>query len=398
MKKFFIVIILLNFFTVCISLSKKEILEDSSYPQESSKDIKKSKFYEYEQTNQNIVTKQSNIVAKDQNIYNKRQIIYESYANIQVKKINSALDTIKSIVDNNKGYIESSSIDEKQASAYVKIRVPVEKFFYVLDEIFKIGRVISHSITAEDVSKKLHDVQSRLNTLNQLRNRLYELFKKAQNVEEKAKILKEINRLTTEIENLEARQKYLKDKATYSTIEISLFTKEKDEGSPLYDSPFQWIKKLDPLNRTIFNDDILWNVFFKTNITLKEVFESIKIPSTFFDNKNDFIEKNNLYAFYTPSGSGIRVGIVQNEPLGDINFWLKALKEEFNKRNYDIIQKDEQLHQEIKYLHLKINDGIKQYYYTVGVFLKKENIIVIEIFYPGEDDFNKYNKIIKELL
>lgn len=396
MKKFFILLIFIFFFSECISLSKKEVLKEQSYSKESSINLKTSKFLESEPINNTLLAKQDNV--QEQNVYTKRQIIYESSVNLQVKKIQNALDTIKFIIDTNKGYIESSKIEEDQATAYIKIRIPVQNFFYVLEEIFKIGRVLSHKITAEDVTKNLLDIESRIKTLYQLRNRLYELFKKAQSVEEKAKILKEINRLTTEIENLEARKKYLKDKATYSTIHVYFFTKEKEEGSFLYDSPFEWIKKLDPLNRTIFNRDSFFNGLQKTNVSLKEVFQSIKIPPEFFNNEKNFIEKNSLYAFYTPLGTGIRIGIIQNEPWGDFTFWLNALKKEFLDRNYEILLKDEQSQQRTTYLHSKIDDGIKQYYYTVGLFLKNASIVVIEIFYPSEVEFNKYNQIIKELL
>lgn len=395
MYKFFTIVILINFLSVCVNIKDNQLSQKSNLQEvKISNESSRTHFNNSLQFNRTPVNKQLDTTLEN-DIYFSRYIIYQSSVNIQVKNIHYALDTINFIVKNQKGYIEFSNIDDYQATAYIKIRIPVQNFFYVLEEVFKIGRIISHTITAEDVTRKILDIKTRLHTLYQLRNRLYELFKKTQNTEEKAKILKEINRLTTEIETLEAKQKYLKDKVTYSTIEISLSLKQKEEDLLLYDSPFKWIRNLDPLNRSILNRR---QFVFSKIMSLEEVFNLIKKPSEFFDNVNNFINKEDLYAFYTSSGTGIRIGIVYNEPRGDVNFWLNALRREFTKRNYDILQKNEKSLKQDSYLHLKIYDGIKQYFYTVGISLKKESIVVIEVFYPNEDDFNKYNMIIKELL
>jgi len=221
--------------------------------------VKRSKSVESmrDSSQDNLDVEQKSVIQQQEAIYNqenttKRQIIYESQLNIQVRRIEHAIDNIKSIIDSYKGYIESSQIHQERNEARIKIRVPVDKFFNALDDLFKIGYISSYQIRAEDVTKKLQDVESRLNTLKKLRDRLYELFKNVKDVKQKAKILKEINRLTAEIEELEAKQKFLNDKATYSTIEVYLSTKEREENSIVKISPFDWIRKIDPLKRTIF--------------------------------------------------------------------------------------------------------------------------------------------------
>jgi hypothetical protein len=405
-------IITIIFFLVSFCAVFKERQEYSEeYPKESKKYDVSIEPQLQENTN---LSNDSNLLINqkqyntNQNINQKRQIIYESKLDIQVKKIDESINKIKAIVVNHKGYIESIDIKESNQDTYLKIRIPVDKFFDTLEEFFKIGKVISYSIAAEDVSRKIQDVESRLKTLKSLRERLYELFKKVKKVEEKAKILKEINRLTSQIEDLETRQKYLENKAAFSTIEILLKTIEKQSDNNLTQiSPFSWVKTLDPLKRTIYNENynflykILMIFALKTDF-FESLVKSIKVPADFFDNKNNFLNYPNStnYAIYNPSGVGLRIGYVINEPFGNKDFWINAVINEFSKRNYYILEKNQ--NNTINYVHIKIDDGIKEYYYTIGVFIKstihESYIVIIEIFYPNGNTYEKYKKIIGEIL
>ncbi|MFN3603921.1 MAG: DUF4349 domain-containing protein [Leptonema sp. (in: bacteria)] len=349
-----------------------------SYP-ESSKNQDIS-LYSKEATQQ--VVNQQNITIQKQD--QKRQIIYESNMDLQVKKIEEAIENLKVLTNSFKGYIEILEERKEENYSYLKIRIPIENFFSFLEELYKLGNVSRYSIYAEDISRKLQDVESRIETLKQLRNRLYELFKNAKKVEEKAKILKEINRLTTEIEELESRQEYLKDKATYSTIDLYLRTSESKDKPIFLNPPFVWIQNLNPLQRSIFNStpgifESLFG-FYKKN-TFANLLKKIKKPENFFDNKRNFLERD-LYLFYSPLSVGIRFGLVPNEPFGDLEFWNIAIKQEFIKRNYELIL--EKKEKDIFTLNFKINDGIKIYYYTLQIFLIEEQIAVVEIFYPNE--------------
>jgi len=130
----------------------------------------------------------------------------------------------------------------------------------------------------------------------------------------------------------------------------------------------------------------------------KEIFDSIKIPSDFFNNKEKFI-KNDDYIIYNSSGVGIRVGFIENEPVGSKDFWLLALKEEFLKRKYNILM--EKKGSKLNYLHTEIIDGVNQYYYTIGIWTKhsrdKSYVVINEIYYPEKEYFEKYKKTIEEL-
>ncbi len=395
MKKLFVILIMLDFF-FCSSL--KEIQEISHsrneettlYPKKAL-DLKEQDTYY--QDHQPTIQYQPNIYQKKEE---KRQIIYESRIELQVKKIEETIQIIKKYTESYKGYIEVLENRKDENSSYLKIRIPVEHFFGLLDQLFLLGNVKKHSIFAEDVSKNLQDVESRIKTLKHLRNRLYELFQKATKVDEKAKILKEINRLTSEIEELEATQEYLKNKSTYSTIELFLKTGESWEKPIFLTSPFLWIQNLNPLQRTIFNEPQgFFSKFFVKN-TFYTLLNKIKVPETFFNNKENFIHKKEPYLLYSPLSVGIRLGVIPNEPYGTSEFWTKAIQEEFKKRNYELIS--EKKENNIKYLSFKINDGIRVYYYEIQIFTIDEEVAIIEIFYPNESAYNQMNSKIKNLL
>lgn len=342
-----------------------------------------------------IINQQNIILQKKEN--QKRQIIYESHLEMQVKKIEETIEKIKKSIDSYKGYIEILENRKEENYSYLKIRIPIDHFFNFLDELFQLGNIVKHSIYAEDVSKKLQDIESRIKILKQLRNRLYELFKKATKVEEKAKILKEINRITTEIEELESREIFLKDKATYSTIDLYLRTSESIDKPIFLTTPFDWIQNLNPLQRTIYNEysPTLQYLFFFKQDTFYTLLKKIKQPENFFNNKENFVKKEDLYLFYSPLNTGIRVGVVPNTPSGNLNFWTIALKQELQKRNYEILSEEKQ--EESFKITYKINDGIKTYFYTLYIFLLKKEIAVIEIFYPNEISYTNDSIKIKEL-
>ncbi len=335
---------------------------------------------------------------ENQNIeQKKRQIIYESHINLKTKQNENTASIIKEKTNLYKGYIESWEENKEKETITMKIRIPVDQFFFFLEEIFKTGEVISYTIKAEDVSKLIQDLESRLGLLRSLRERLQNLFKQTRDIKEKSLILKEINRITSEIEMLEAREKYYKDKASFSTITIYLSTKRKiDSNSSLFRSPFDWIHKLNPLKRTLFEKkkNFLQSLFFIKN-DLEKLIENIPVPDGFFNNSKEFLNNKETHLFFSPDGSTIRVGFTDNEPRGEIQFWKKALHDEFIKRNYEIIHLE---NQNLTYFHLKISEGLNEYYYISAFKIRSDKIIVLEAFFPNLELYKKHKEKIKAIL
>ena len=123
------------------------------------------------------------------------------------------------------GYIESSTINSKtsyrrQANLY--LRVPQEKLDKFLEDIGGLGRQLSFSESAEDVSEKYADTETRLTTQQEKMKRLQQMLSKATSIEELIIIENSIADTQYQIDRLSGSLKGMDSRVNYSTVNISL--------------------------------------------------------------------------------------------------------------------------------------------------------------------------------
>ncbi|MDR2691715.1 MAG: DUF4349 domain-containing protein [Dysgonamonadaceae bacterium] len=112
------------------------------------------------------------------------------------------------------------------------------KFELLLDRIAQNAKKLdSKNITVSDLTEEFIDIEARIKTKKELENRYKELLKQANKVEEIVAIEKEIGNLRTDIESIEGRLKYLKDKVSYSTLNVVFYERTS--------SPFGFNSKFD---------------------------------------------------------------------------------------------------------------------------------------------------------
>lgn len=299
-----------------------------------------------------------------------RMIIYRGTMQMQVVNPESALQSVSLLVKNHGGFIESTTYQDDKRSLVVNLRVPVEKFFDMMDALPEIGIVQSRSIQASDVTAEFSDVQNRLKSARLLKERLERLMTLVKNVEEKVKILREINRLAQEIEILSARSKELSDRSSMSTIVLHLSARPQPAASPVMRSPFPVVRNLNPAKRSILSASSI----------------KAKRPEGFFDNSREF-QSGASYQFYSPDGTVLRSGEVRNQPAGDAAFWKRAMQIEFERRSYKEIQNAPLLN---GYLFVyRIHDGLNIYYYGISFRITESKIQIFEAISPREEAYRK---------
>lgn len=299
-----------------------------------------------------------------------RMVIYRGQMQIQVVHPEDTLQRLTSIVKAQSGFIERTNYEDQGRRVVVILRVPVVKFFDVMDALPELGTVLSRAIQASDVTAEFADVENRLKSARILKERLERLLNTVKNLEEKVKILREINRLATEIETLSARSKELSDRACMSTIVVHLSAGPRSTNSAGMRSPFPVVRNLNPAERSI------------------KSLSSIKAqkPDGFFDNTDKF-KDGAAHQFYSPDGTVLRSGEAENRPLGDAAFWKKAMQIEFQRRSYKEMQSVA-----VTNGHLfvyRIHDGLNIYYYGVAFRITDRNIQIFEAFSPREDAYKK---------
>ena len=313
-----------------------------------------------------------------------RLVIYVAEFSLMVRSVRHSMDDINKVVSRFNGFIESAVTSDSYRYAKVVVRVPVKNFDAAIKSFQRIGTVTDKSVTASDVTMEYNDIALRLETAKRVRQRMYELLKRVKKVKERVKILREIERLTTVIDSLTSRMNYLRNRASYSTIVLKLRAMVKDVVKRYIPSPFPWIAMLDPGRRTIFDggDGI--------------VFDS---PKGFFDLKEDFYKERSKFLFVTPDQlTGIRIGLVENYPPADLEFWNEALQIDIRNRMYRVISE--------KTVQGRMNIAFKEFViklsggniYLIALAVRADAIVVIEAVFPDEKNYKEKSAVLETFI
>ncbi len=134
-------------------------------------------------------------------------------------QIHSAVKKYKASIKN-----DSQNNDEYGLSRRLNIRIPNGNFDAFISEISKgVNYFDIKEISSQDVTEEYIDVASRIKTKKILEERYYELLKKANKISEMLEIEKQLSEIREEIEAKEGRLKYLENKVSMSTLDISFY-------------------------------------------------------------------------------------------------------------------------------------------------------------------------------
>lgn len=172
-------------------------------------------------------------LSKKQTSQQQRILTYRGYITIEIESEESIRVKKKIIeyIQSIQGYIVSESTNA------LTIKVPAEKFRASIDEIRKLGKVLSESFSVEDITEAYYDAQIRLENAQKLQERLSELLKRAKTVQEAIEVEKELNRVTNEIETQKSKLFRLDNQIQFSTLSVNLQEKPK----PKKLGPLGWL-------------------------------------------------------------------------------------------------------------------------------------------------------------
>ncbi|MBP5403134.1 MAG: DUF4349 domain-containing protein [Treponema sp.] len=221
MKKIIPFIVFVLVFTACgmdgkPSASKQAVLSESEWAGNGFND---ASLYRAGSENKKEDGKDSRDIAEE------RKLVRNGSLTIQVSDLKSISSTINVLVENYGGYI-SSSTDYSNESNYV-IRIPSDRFDEVMNSLDKVGKILSRSVSAKDVTDQFYDLQTRLETKKILRDKYNQYLLKAQNVKDMLEIERQLNDVIYDIESIEGSLKLLNNQIDYSTITITFRTPEK---------------------------------------------------------------------------------------------------------------------------------------------------------------------------
>jgi hypothetical protein len=288
-------------------------------------------------------------------------IVYSGYLRLQVRRVLETVDAITAKTEALGGYVESLT------RSSLVVRIPAKDFDRVMLEFAQLGDVQDRRIQAADVTQEFTDLGARLAVAREARARLLALLENTTNASERLQIVAEVKRLTEQIEEAESKLEALQNLVDYYTISLELVPLIPESQAVAFQSPFGWVHALSPLHASLTEGrgDFTW-----------------ALPPSFvvFDKADEFRAQSADTAL-------VRAARVDNEPVGDAAFWTSAVAYDFDGRGE---KRDKQGVQGRVHYQVFVNDDLKPRYYLVGICVEKDDVFVIEAFFPNEESYKRH--------
>lgn len=154
----------------------------------------------------------------------KRMVISTADLVLEVRNLYESYKAIRQIAVRGNGYITESNVNlaEGRKVGTMTIRLPMTGYEQALDEIRKLGKVISNNETGDDVTEEYVDLQSRIKNLRIEEASFRKLMKDAKQLQDILTLEEQLSRIRGEIEQVTGRMRFLENRVSLSTINISL--------------------------------------------------------------------------------------------------------------------------------------------------------------------------------
>ena len=154
-----------------------------------------------------------------------RYLIKNATISVEAKDVRAAANKITTSVSDSKGY--SSDMHEAvdglgSLSITLTVRIPFTAFASSMSQIETLGKVMEKQVTAEDVTEEFVDSDAKVRNLKHTEERLLTHLNKTGKLADTLLVEKEINRVRQEIEQIEGRLRFLSNRTSFSTIQITL--------------------------------------------------------------------------------------------------------------------------------------------------------------------------------
>ena len=139
-------------------------------------------------------------------------------------RVQAALDQLSSIAVGAGGFLSDTRSDTGTGtpSGTSTLRVPVANFTSVLAQVRKVGKVVTISTQARDVTADYVDLGARIDALSQTRATYLTLLSRATTIGDTLAVQQQIQPVQSQIEQLQGQQKVLADSSDLATLAVSV--------------------------------------------------------------------------------------------------------------------------------------------------------------------------------
>lgn len=163
-----------------------------------------------------------------------RMVIRNADLSIVVEDPSAMMDDISRLAADMGGYVVSSNLAQVETDrgvevprARITIRVPAENLDQALEDIKAgAGRILSESVSGQDVTREYTDLQSRLRHLENTEEKLTEIMDEARDTEDVLQVYNRLVNVQEEIEMVKGQMQYFEQSARLSSISVTIQANE----------------------------------------------------------------------------------------------------------------------------------------------------------------------------
>lgn len=153
-------------------------------------------------------------------------IIKTGHVSLEVDSLEPALADLRQVAQRVGGFVANMSIQggqEQTRSAMAEIRIPAARFDDAMSGIVAAGKLEGSNVSSEDVGEEFVDMTARMKNARRLEERLIELLAtRTGKLSDVLTVERELARIREEIERYEGRLRYLRTRASVSSITVNL--------------------------------------------------------------------------------------------------------------------------------------------------------------------------------
>ena len=153
-------------------------------------------------------------------------IIRTGTAGVEVDSLDTAIQRVRLLAGRVNGFVANTTIQggrDQLRTASLELKVPSERFDDAIAGLSPIGKVESVNVSAEDVGEEYVDIAARVENAHRLEARIIDLLaNRTGKLQDVLSVEHELARVREEIERYEGRMRYLKTRASVSTLTIAV--------------------------------------------------------------------------------------------------------------------------------------------------------------------------------
>lgn len=162
-----------------------------------------------------------------------RDIVYRGQITVRVRDVGRASSRAEALALEVDGVVFSEQTSAGPGrrgggEATLTLRVPPAQFASTLDSLGRLGRELSRSRSAQDVTTELTDVDSRVRSQERSVARIRSLLAEADTIGEVVQIESELARREADLESLQAQLARLRDVTDLATIDVTFLARGTD--------------------------------------------------------------------------------------------------------------------------------------------------------------------------